>query len=99
MPDHRCLNASESRWSPKLTDFGLAKQLDSDHSQTMSGMILGTPNYMAPEQTVGSSNKVGPAADIYSLGAILYEILVGRPPFRGASLLETLEQVRTLEPV
>ncbi len=65
----------------------------------MSGMILGTPNYMAPEQTLGTSSIAGPAADIYSLGAILYETLVGRPPFRGASLLETLEQVRSLEPV
>jgi serine/threonine protein kinase/WD40 repeat protein len=95
----RYVNAIESSWLPKLTDFGLAKRLDTDQSHTMSGMIMGTPNYMAPEQTIGSSNNIGPAADIYSLGAILYESIVGRPPFRGVSVLETLEQVRSLEPV
>ncbi len=95
----RSLKAVELSWLPKLTDFGLAKHLDTDQSHTVSGMIMGTPNYMAPEQTIGSSGNVGPAADIYSLGAILYESIVGRPPFRGASVLETLEQVRSHEPV
>ncbi len=84
---------------PKVTDFGLAKQLDSDGGLTGSGAILGTPNYMAPEQAAGDVHGLGPAVDVYALGAILYEALAGRPPFRGASVLETLEQVRSLEPV
>jgi WD40 repeat protein/tetratricopeptide (TPR) repeat protein len=84
---------------PKVTDFGLAKLLDRDDGATRSGMILGTPSYMAPEQAAGQTRQVGPASDIYALGAILYECLTGRPPFKGASLGETLEQVRTREPV
>jgi WD40 repeat protein len=82
----------------KITDFGLAKQLDVDVGQTKSGTILGTPSYMAPEQAAGNK-KIGAAADVYSLGAILYEMLTGRPPFRAASVLETLEQVRSADPV
>jgi eukaryotic-like serine/threonine-protein kinase len=66
---------------PKITDFGLAKRLDSNDSQTRSGTILGTPVYMAPEQAEGKAGKVGPAADVYSLGAVLYEMLTGRPPY------------------
>ncbi len=84
---------------PKITDFGLAKQMDTDSSQTRSGTIMGTPSYMAPEQAAGLSKDIGPTADIYSLGAMLYEMLVGRPPFRAATMLETLEQVRSQEPV
>jgi tRNA A-37 threonylcarbamoyl transferase component Bud32 len=84
---------------PKISDFGLAKQLESDSGQTQAGQILGTPSYMAPEQAAGQGHAVGPAADIYALGAILYECLTGRPPFKGASVLETLEQVRGMEPV
>jgi WD40 repeat protein len=84
---------------PKITDFGLAKNLDDDSAQTKTGAIVGTPSYMAPEQTMGSRGTVGPAADIYALGAILYELLTGRPPFRGATVLETLEQVREADPV
>jgi serine/threonine-protein kinase len=85
---------------PKITDFGLAKKLEAGASgQTQSGTIVGTPSYMAPEQARGEVRELGPAADIYSLGAILYELLTGRPPFHGATLLETLEQVRTQEPV
>jgi serine/threonine-protein kinase len=82
----------------KLTDFGLAKLLDEDASSTQSGTILGSPSYMAREQAEGKGKEVGPLADVYALGAILYEMLTGRPPFRGATLLETLDQVRTLEP-
>jgi serine/threonine protein kinase len=84
--------------TPKVTDFGLARQLDSDHGHTQSGAILGTPSYMAPEQAEGRTHDTGPAADVYALGAILYECLAGRPPFVGQTLLQTLEQVRTQEP-
>ncbi len=85
--------------SPKIADFGLAKQLGDDSGQTSIGAIMGTPSYMAPEQALGQTDAVGPLSDVYSLGAILYETLSGRPPFRAASILETLEQVRTREPV
>jgi WD40 repeat protein len=82
----------------KITDFGLAKKLD-EAGQTASGAILGTPSYMAPEQAGGKGKEVGPAADIYALGAILYEFLTGRPPFRAATALDTLLQVVTDDPV
>jgi len=84
---------------PKITDFGLAKRLDADSQQTQSGAVMGTPSYMAPEQAWGQTRQIGPKSDLYSLGAILYEMLVGRPPFQGASTLETLELARTQEPV
>jgi serine/threonine-protein kinase len=85
----------------KISDFGLAKQFDLDgqSAQTHSGAILGSPSYMAPEQTLAKPGTTGPAADIYALGAILYEMLTGRPPFLAASTHETLEQVRALDPV
>jgi WD40 repeat protein len=83
----------------KITDFGLAKKLDSADGPTHSGDVMGTPSYMAPEQALGKSKEVGPAADVYALGAILYEMLTGRPPFKGASALDTLQQVVTDEPV
>ncbi|MBI2806016.1 MAG: serine/threonine protein kinase [Planctomycetes bacterium] len=85
--------------TPKISDFGLAKQLDSDDGLTRTGAIMGSPSYMAPEQAFGLSKNVGPAADIYALGAILYECLTGRPPFKGATVADTLEQVRTMEPI
>jgi serine/threonine protein kinase/tetratricopeptide (TPR) repeat protein len=90
---------SWTRMAPKIADFGLAKQLDTDAGQTGTGVIVGTPSYMAPEQAAGLSRQVGPSTDVYALGAILYETLTGRPPFRAASVLETLDQVRTQEPV
>jgi hypothetical protein len=83
---------------PKVTDFGLAKQLDADSGQTLSCVILGTPNYVAPEQPGGRGKVVGPAADVYALGAILYAALTGQPPFAGDDVLQTLEQVKTREP-
>jgi serine/threonine protein kinase len=83
----------------KITDFGLAKQIENHDRQTQTGAILGTPSYLAPEQAAGKGGQVGPAADIYALGAILYEALTGRPPFQGHSTLDTLEQVRSREPL
>jgi serine/threonine protein kinase len=84
---------------PLLTDFGLAKRVEGGASLTGTGAILGTPTYMAPEQAAGDGKPVGPAADVYSLGAILYEMLTGRPPFLAASIMETLLLVRSEEPV
>jgi tetratricopeptide (TPR) repeat protein len=85
--------------TPKITDFGLAKRLEGDDAQTYSGAVMGTPNYMAPEQAEGRTREIGPSVDVYALGAILYEMLSGRPPFRGVTVLDTLEQVRCQEPV
>jgi serine/threonine-protein kinase len=82
----------------KITDFGLAKVLDGENSDTRSDAILGTPSYMAPEQARGDIRAVSAAADVYALGAILYETLTGRPPFRAETRYQTLEQVRTAEP-
>ena len=84
---------------PKVADFGLAKLLDSESEITRSGAVLGSPSYMAPEQAEGNTRDVGPAADLHALGAMLYELLTGRPPFRATSALETLHQVKTTEPV
>ncbi len=85
--------------TPKISDFGLAKVLGSDSGLTKTESILGSPSYMAPEQAEGKAKEVGPAADVYALGAILYDLLTGRPPFLGVSILETLEQVKSTEPL
>jgi WD40 repeat protein/Flp pilus assembly protein TadD len=87
------------RYEPKVTDFGLAKRLDVVVGRTQSGAVLGTPSYMAPEQALGHTHALGPATDVYALGAILYEALTGRPPFKAATVLDTLQQVVSEEPV
>ena len=85
--------------TPKITDFGLAKDIREQSGQTQSGAIMGTPNYMAPEQAAGKVKEIGPAADTYALGAILYECLTGRPPFRGDTPWDTVNQVLTEDPL
>jgi serine/threonine-protein kinase len=84
---------------PKITDFGLAKRLEIESSRTQTGVILGTPSYMAPEQARGEVHAIGPAADVYALGAVLYELLTGRPPFQGPTQAHTILQVTRDEPV
>ncbi len=84
---------------PKVGDFGLAKLMDSDSALTCSGQVMGTPSYMAPEQAEGHSSRVGPPADVYALGAILYQSLTGRPPFLGHSALETIRLAATTDAV
>ena len=83
---------------PKVADFGLARRFEGEPVLTLSGARIGTPSYMAPEQAIGKPGTIGPAADIYSLGALLYEMLTGRPPFRGETAAETGRQVIAEEP-
>jgi WD40 repeat protein len=85
--------------TPKIGDFGLAKRLDGSAGQTASGAVMGTPSYMSPEQAGGKVHEIGPHTDIYALGAILYELLTGRPPFKATTPLETALQVVSHEPV
>src|SRR5262249_39150739 len=98
--------SSISHFVVKITDFGLARFLDkADLSLTATGAILGTPNYLAPEQATPSSSDrnerkdIGPAVDVYGLGTILYEMLTGRAPFVADNALETLRQVRSEDPI
>ncbi len=84
---------------PKISDFGLAKSIENQSGLTRTESVMGSPSYMAPEQAEGNGKDVGPLADVYGLGVILYELLTGRVPFCGASLLETLDMVKNVEPV
>jgi serine/threonine protein kinase len=86
-------------YEPRITDFGLAKDLAAGRKVTLSGMTMGTPSYMAPEQARGGGSEVGPAADVFSLGAILYELLTGRPPFDAATPAETVAQLLGEDPL
>jgi eukaryotic-like serine/threonine-protein kinase len=99
---HRDLKPSnvilDSQGRPFLTDFGLAKRVNLDSDLTLSGAIVGTPNYMAPEQAAGKASEVTTAADVYSLGALLYHLLTGEPPFRASTPAETLRQVVEQDP-
>jgi serine/threonine-protein kinase len=85
--------------TPKVSDFGLARRVDGGPGLTRTGLVVGTPSYMSPCQARGDKSALGPATDIYALGAILYECLTGRPPFKAESALETLQQVLTEDPV
>ncbi len=100
---HRDLKPSnillDMQGRPRVTDFGLAKRLSEDTGMTVSGQVLGTPSYMPPEQAAGQINTIGPASDVYGLGAVLYSLTTGRPPFQSASKIETSRQVVEKEPV
>src|SRR5262249_41527704 len=88
----------DAQGQPHLTDFGLAKLLERDTDLTLSGAVLGTPSYMSPEQAAGKTNQLTPAADVYGLGAVFFEMLTGRPPFLGDTSLATVRQVLDQDP-
>ena len=94
-PANVLIDASDQ---PRITDFGLAKHIETDSDLTVSGAVVGTPSYMPPEQAAGRRKEIGPASDVYSLGAILYDLLTGRPPFRADTPVDTLRQVLDTEP-
>jgi serine/threonine protein kinase len=94
-PANVLIDASDQ---PRITDFGLAKHIETDSDLTVSGAVMGTPSYMPPEQAAGRRKEIGPASDVYSLGAILYDLLTGRPPFRADTPVDTLRQVLDTEP-
>lgn len=100
---HRDLKPSniliDARGRVRITDFGLAKKVANNSDLTITGQVLGTPSYMSPEQSLAQHHKVGPASDIYALGAIFYELITGRPPFRSETPTETMRQVQQDEPV
>ncbi|MFO0925007.1 MAG: serine/threonine-protein kinase [Pirellulales bacterium] len=90
---------NQHQWKPRITDFGLAKRLCGQEDFTRTGQIVGTPNYMSPEQASGHSSQVGPSSDLYSLGAVFYQMLVGHPPFLADNPIQTLKQVLESDPV
>lgn len=100
---HRDIKPSNVLLDPfdqvRLTDFGLAKKLDGSSDMTATGEMLGTPNYLAPEQASGRQDDIGPGCDIYGIGALLYELLTGRPPFMAQSIQDTLLHIRDTDPV
>jgi serine/threonine protein kinase len=99
---HRDLKPSniliDQSGAPRVTDFGLAKQMKGDSDLTVSGQVLGSPNFMPPEQAAGKRGQVGPHSDVYALGAILFYLLTARPPFAAESMTETLQQVVNSDP-
>jgi serine/threonine protein kinase len=99
LPPRSSASSAVKDFTPKISDFGLAKLLHEEDRLTRTGLVLGTPSYMAPEQVFPSFSQIGPSADVYALGAILYELLCGRPPFVGETPLDTAEQVVHAEPV